>query len=198
MNHAGDQSCIAAVLAGDVNAFTGLVERYQGPVYTLMVRMTGSRMDAQDLAQEAFMRAYEQLHRFQAGRRFFPWLYTIALNCARNHLRRRAARPACGWEDCGAEARLERLDDPPGGQEDALCARLDAHHLYRALGQLPEDYREAVVLRYHYDCTMAEIGEALELSISGAKMRVHRGLKQLREIMMGGDDGAEKQKSPAV
>src|SRR5208283_122710 len=82
-----DSQLIAAILEGDVNAYSTLVLRYQGAIFNVMFRMTDSYEDAGDLAQETFIKAYEQLHRFQRGKKFFPWLYTIGLNHARNFLR---------------------------------------------------------------------------------------------------------------
>lgn len=191
MDKADDQRFIAAVLAGDVNAYAVLVERYQKPIFNLMYRMTGSRADALDLAQEAFIKCYEQLHRFQQQKKFYPWLYTVALNHARNFLRKRttAKTSLLGDQELGSGL------DYPAQQEDRLCSQLDAKGLTQALQELPWDYREAVVLRYHEEFSMEDIAATLGLSVSGAKMRVHRGLKKLRDILM--KDHHEAQKTPS-
>lgn len=180
-----DQRVIAAVLAGDTGAYAVLVERYQKPIYNLMVRMTGSTWDALDLAQETFIKAFEQLHRFQLDKRFFPWLYTIGLNHSKNFIRQRGAMRKSSLDGCDAEC------DPvnPRVEEERLCARLDAAKITGALEELPFDYREAVILRYHEELTMDEIAGVLGISVSGAKMRVHRGLKKLREILEGESEG---------
>ncbi|HAA05273.1 MAG TPA: RNA polymerase subunit sigma-24, partial [Syntrophobacteraceae bacterium] len=88
MDQASDHQVVSAVLAGDVEAYGALVQRYQKPIYNLMFRLTGSYADSLDLAQETFIKAYEALHRFRKGSRFFPWLYSIGLNHGRNFLRR--------------------------------------------------------------------------------------------------------------
>jgi RNA polymerase sigma-70 factor (ECF subfamily) len=72
--------------------------------------------------------------------------------------------------------------------KDPLSAQIEAHHLEKALQTLPKDYREAVLLHYHEEFSMEEIAEMLELSVSGAKMRVHRGLGKLREMILGKND----------
>ena len=189
MDHFDDQSCISAVLAGDVNAYSALVKRYEKPIFNLMYRMTGSQADALDLAQDAFIKAYEQLDRFQTDRKFFPWLYTIAMNVAKNLLRdkMRGAQSSYidEWEGCSGL-------DYPQQQEELMCARLDFSVLHEALLQLPEDYREAIILRYREELSMEEVADALEISISGAKMRVHRGLNKLREILKETDHQNEK------
>jgi len=181
MNHPDDQEVIFAVLGGDVNAFSTIVERYQRPIYNLMYRMTRSCSDASDLAQETFIKAFEQLHRFHVKKRFFPWLYTIGLNHAKNFLRQRRVSRTLSVEDYDAFSGLEY----PGQEEELLCARLDLLKLREALDKLSFDCREALILRYRESLTMEEIADALELSLSGAKMRVYRGLKMLREILEG-------------
>lgn len=178
MDQTSDHQVIAAVLAGDVDAYAVLVQRYQKPIYNLMYRMTGgSEADALDLSQDTFIKAYEALHRFRPGSRFFPWIYSIGLNHSKNFLRRTRAHPEVDFESVDMGSGL----DYPGQEEDAMCARLDHQRLEEALRSLPVDYREAVVLRYHEALSMEEIATALGISLSGAKMRVHRGLRKLRD-----------------
>jgi RNA polymerase sigma-70 factor (ECF subfamily) len=179
MDHWDDQHVIDAVLDGDTDVYAVLVKRYEKPIYSLMFRMTGSREDAADLSQETFIKAFEQLHRFKTGCRFFPWLYTIALNHSKDFLSQRKATQTLSLEDWD----LDSGRNHPEQQEEDLCAQLDSHHLRAALAELPLNYREAVVLRYREDCSMDEIAGVLKISLSGAKMRVYRGLQKLREIL---------------
>lgn len=187
MDPADDQRVIYAILNGEVNAYAVLVARYQKPIYNLMFRMCGSVADAADLSQETFIKAYEQLHRFKEGRKFFPWLYTIGLNHCRNFLRLTKSRHAVSTEDCDLDAGL----DDPSKQEERLFAQLDLERLREGLGGLPIDYREALVLRYHEELALEDVADALEISLSCAKMRVHRGLKKLREILETNHYGKE-------
>lgn len=183
-----DAEVIAAIWDGDVNAYSILVSRYQKPVFNLMFRMTGSYEDATDLAQETFIKAYDQLHRFQKGKKFFPWLYTIGMNHAKNFLRQRNRTHCVSIDDCEMGSGL----DYPGQQEDNICSKLDYELLHTALDQLPLDYREALVLRYHEELSMEDVAFALKLKLSAAKMRVHRGLARLREILEKGQNGKER------
>jgi RNA polymerase sigma-70 factor, ECF subfamily len=185
MDQSSDDQVITTVLAGDVDAYAVLVQRYQKPIYNLMYRMTTSHADSLDLAQETFIKAYEALHRFRLGNRFFPWLYSIALNHSRNFLRRSRGRQTVAIDECDLGSGV----DYPGQEEEILCARLDTQNLHEALGELPVDYREAVLLRFREDLSMEEIAVALRISLSGAKMRVHRGLRKLREILEKGHHG---------
>ena len=170
---------IAAVLEGDVNAFEPLVAKYEKPIYNLMYRTTGSLDEAVELTQEAFLKAYDKLDQFQTGRNFFSWLYALALNVGRDYLRYKRRNPPSIHDNPG------RIDESqrPGQEEPRLTEEYQS--LIKALGQIPIDYREAVVLRYHEERSMQEIAEMLNLSVSGAKMRVHRGLEKLRAILGG-------------
>ncbi len=177
-----DQEVIASVLEGDVDAYALLVERYQRAIYNMMYRMTGCQENALDLSQDTFIKAYEQLHRFRQGSRFFPWLYTIGLNISRNFLRRdKSSRhvPIESWEPCS-------VGDGYQVNEDKLCASLDLERLEASLLQLPPDYREAIILRYREELSLEDVAIALDISLSGAKMRVHRGLRKLRVLMENG------------
>ncbi len=185
---ADDSQLIADILEGDVNAYSTLVQRYQGAIFNLMFRMTDSYEDASDLAQETFIKAYDQLYRFQRGKKFFPWLYTIGLNHARNFLRHKNRMHWVSLEDCEIGFEL----DYPGQQEEKICANLDYGQLHAGLNELPLDYREALMLRYHEGLSMEDVAEAMSLKLSAAKMRVHRGLAKLHSILEKNQNGNER------
>lgn len=179
MDTSGDDQIIAEVLGGNVSAFGVLVNKYQRPVYSLMLRVTGAPDQAEDLAQDAFIRAYDKLDLFRPGRPFLPWLCKIAMNLARDFLRKNRRE-------------LNILDDErnPGlepSQEPEVETRFDQwtemERLTRALNQLPWDYREALILRFKQDFRIKDVAKTLNISLSGAKMRIHRGLKRLRTIL---------------
>jgi RNA polymerase sigma-70 factor (ECF subfamily) len=188
MDYSDDQQVVSAIMNGNVNAYSILVKQYQKPIFNLMYRITGSYEDAKDLAQETFIKAYEKLDHFRMGARFFPWLYTIGYNHARNFVQR--GKPFQQSSD-------EDFEENTGGdyisrQEERILAQIDFLRIYQALEQLPMDYREAVILHYHEGLSMEDIATALQLSVSGAKMRVHRGIKKLREIILGDNHETER------
>lgn len=173
---ADDQRVLRQVLRGDREAFGVLVSRYQQPVYSLLLRTARCPEQARDLAQEAFAKAYLKLDSFHLDRPFFPWLCSIAMNLARDLMRQQARRPevnAADPEDWDTAAFK-------GSQQDEMARQLDGRRAVRALQDLPLDYREALILRYRQGMTMKEIGQALGITTSGAKMRVHRGLDMLK------------------
>ena len=173
---------IAAVLEGEVNAFEPLVAKYEKPIFNLMYRTTGSVDEAVELTQEAFLKAYDRLEQFQRGRNFFSWLYALAINIGRDHLRYKKRLPPSIHDNPGHIA--EDTQHVPAPDDPRMSEEVQS--LMEALDQLPIDYREAVVLRYREERSMQEIAEMLDLSVSGAKMRVHRGLEKLRNILGDG------------
>ena len=174
-----DSRIVGDVLDGDVNAYALLVKKYQKPVYNLMYRTTGSRELSMDMAQETMVRAYENLERFNRTRRFFPWLYAIGVNLARDHLRR-AGREARIFES-GLEE--NSAHDCSANQGKLLEQKLEMSQVLNAMEALSLDQREALILRYREELSMKEIGLALGISVSGAKMRVHRAIKELQRIL---------------
>ena len=184
MDSNDEQHFIDKVLRGEVNAFGTLVERYQKPIFNLMYRMAGSSDKAADLTQETFMRAYQKLERFHPGKRFFPWLYAIGLNLAKDFARKNPVNP-----EAGSVLNPEAISgcDSPADEHERMCDSLEFLRLEKALDELPLIYREALILRYHDERSMSDIAAALNLSLSAAKMRVQRGLKMLREHYKGGN-----------
>lgn len=190
MHTAQENRLIKEILNGDVEAFAVLVNRYQRPLYNMMLRMTGSREDATDLTQEAFLKAYQNLEQFRPSGRFFPWLYTIGINLARDHLRKLKSAAAAVRGEQEKENAVYGLND----QAQELIHRLDAERISVLLAKLPEGYREALILRFHEGFTLDEVGVALGISTSGAKMRITRGLQRLRDML----DRIQKRPAAAV
>ncbi len=177
-----ERDIIEAVLAGDSRAYAHLVDSYKGQVFNLIYRMTGNRNDAEDLAQETFLRAYNKLWRYDPSRPFFAWLYTIALNITRNHIKRtsRSDMGKVEWLDNvgrnGEEAK-------PVYQEEAVLKEEEQKMLQDCLLLLPEYMREAVILRYIDERPFEEVAMILGVSLSTAKMRVYRALERLKQLL---------------
>jgi RNA polymerase sigma-70 factor, ECF subfamily len=178
-NSQEEQGLVARVCRGEKAAFAVLVDAYSKPIFNLAFRMTGSRQDADDLAQEAFLRAYQKLKWFNPEKKFFTWLYTIALNIIRNHLKSSPERAA----------RRADTDHPPANPVDPanpeglLLDKEKEQLLENCLQKLPLDLKEAVVLRFYQDLTFDEIAAVTDASVSAVKMRAYRGLERLRTLV---------------
>jgi RNA polymerase sigma-70 factor (ECF subfamily) len=167
-----DQTDVEKVLAGDVSAFEGIVQRWQGPLINLAYRFCHDRGRAEDMAQEAFLRAYRGLAQWRKDAVFSTWLFALATNLYRSELRRIPAR-SVSLDDV-AEPRDQRPSD--GGLED----RDRDMAVRRAVGALPAKYREALVLFYFHDMDVTTAARSLGLPDGTVKARLSRGREILR------------------
>jgi len=169
-----DQADVDRVLAGDISAFEGIVRRWQGPLVNLAYRFCRDRGRAEEMAQEAFLRAYRALGQWRKDAVFSTWLFALATNLYRSELRRIPARiVSVSLEDI-AEPRDARASD--GGLEDHdrdLAVR-------RAVGALPAKYREALILFYFHDMDVTTAARSLGLPEGTVKARLFRGREILR------------------
>ena len=160
---------LARAAGGDAQAFTLIVERYQGMVYSVAYNVLGDHTDAEDAAQEAFLRCYRKLPQYRSEASFSTWLFRLALTAAVDYRRREKSRP-------------EPVDvpdvagDPAAGPGEGL----DAAAIAAALGDLPDDYRVPTVLRDVYGLPYQEIAEITGRPLGTVKVMVHRGRASLR------------------
>lgn len=181
MDQRTDVEIVAGILQGDRQAYALLVDRYKGPVFNLALRMTGSHEDASDLAQEIFLRAYQNLHRYDPQKKFFTWLYTMGINLIRNHLKKKARQITVNTLSEEKQSVLQN----EGAGDDLAEANLAG--LERAMIALTVEAREAIVLKYQQGMTFEEVAEITGASVSAVKMRVYRALEQLREMLTVSD-----------
>ncbi len=169
---------IAQAQRGDDQAFTQLVELYQTPVYRLCYRMLGGNIhDAEDAAQETFMRAYKSLHRYDAKRSFATWLLSIAAHHCIDLLRRRRMKLVSLETFTG-----QILPDSNPGPEVQAFQSERQREVQALLEHLSPTDRAAVVLFYWYDYSYEEIAATLALTVSAVKSRLHRARRQLAQV----------------
>ncbi|MGH2406153.1 MAG: sigma-70 family RNA polymerase sigma factor [bacterium] len=157
--------------AGDLDAFEDLVRIHQDRIYNLAYRITGNHEDANDAAQDAFVRAYQALAGFRQDAAFSTWLYRIATNAALDLVRRRPAIPP-----------VELPADQPGAADPAVeVQRQEVHRrVHMAVGHLPAEYRAVVVLRDLQGLAYEEIARVLRIPIGTVRSRLSRGREVLR------------------
>jgi len=164
---------VESCLSGDPTAFGVLVDSYEGKLYNVALQITGSRDDAMDVTQSAFVKAYEKLHTFDPSYRFFSWIYRIAINEALNVTRRKGASSAL---DPGM-ALVE--GDPEQLASDRELRRL----LHRALEELSPELHVVVVLKHVQGLSYREIAEILEIPEERVKSRLFSARQRLRQLL---------------
>lgn len=179
----GDDPLIAAAQAGDRGAFDELVRRHQHEVFTLALRLTADREMAFDVSQEAFVRAWRAMPNFRGDAQFSTWMHRITVNTAWT-LRRRARRHhAQSLTELAHEPESSGLSPEAAGEAAALRPRL-----IEALDKLPMSNRAVVILRDVHGWSHNEISEHLDISVTAAKVRLHRGRRRLRELLFDATD----------
>lgn len=176
--HAGvtDDQLVAQALVGEAEAFTALVERYKRPVYNLAYRMLNNAADAEDAAQETFIRAYTRLVTYQPGGKFNSWLLAITSHWCIDHLRRRRA---VSLEALQEGFSFFAANEYPEELALEMESRLEMQHW---LAALPPSYRAVLVLRYWHELSYNEISQALGQPVSTVRMRLFRARQSLGKV----------------
>jgi RNA polymerase sigma-70 factor, ECF subfamily len=181
VNHeaaASDARLVEAALQGDRDAFGDLVARYQDRLFNTLLRIAGSREDAADAVQDAFVQAYLKLESFRGDAQFFTWLYRIAMNMALS--RRRRHRPMGSLDAAKTCAGVEPMD-AAAGPSDRMLAQERAEQVQTALADLGDQHRKILVLRELEGCSYEVIADVLELPVGTVRSRLFRARLQLRE-----------------
>lgn len=190
-----DTQLVASALTGSQEAFRELVVRFERPVYSLIARMVQDPAMAEDLAQEAFVKAYRSLRSYDASRKLSSWLFKIAHNTAIDYLRKSVLDVVsleAPLEEEGRGGLAAVLADPSVENPAAAVERRDmARFLERAIGRLRPEYREAVVLFYLEGASYQEICEVTGLPLGTVKTNLHRARKELAQEMSDLGWGAE-------
>ncbi len=178
-----DQALVADAVAGGRDAFEALVRRHQTRIVNYAMAIVKDPADAEDVAQETFIRAYRSLARFRGDSSFKTWLYTIATNAARTGLERRGRRGRVEDGSLDDEAGPLVAADVPAGDADAETALVRREAIDRALAALPADLRVAVVLRDVEGLDYKEIAAATGAPIGTVESRIFRARRRLRPLL---------------
>lgn len=178
-----DQLLVERVQKGDSKAFDLLVLKYQNRIINLVTRFVSDHSEAQDVAQEAFIKAYRAIARFRGDSAFYTWLYRIAINTAKNYLVSRSRRPptsdvdAQDAEQYSIDTRLKDRDTP---ERELLRAEI-ATTISTAIADLPEDLRSAIVLREMEGMSYENIALSMSCPIGTVRSRIFRAREAIDE-----------------
>lgn len=182
-----DTEVVTAVLAGDVDRFSVLVERYQRKVFNLVVRIVRCPEQGRDVSQEAFLKAFKGLASYKSQYPFHSWLYKIAHNCALEYLRKRGRCkevPDAGQGDCSILARTAQeagFDSPEARMDQrAMVALVDD-----LMDELNPSFRATLVLRHQEEMTQQEIAKTLDVPLGTVKSRLNYAYRHLRRRLRG-------------
>ena len=180
-----DDEAVRRCQDGDRDAFRHLVEHYRDPLYGTAFLMTGDRALAEEQVQEALLLAWRGIGGFRRGRPVKPWLMRILVNAVLAQRRRRALATVplegAGHADGEGESDAPAADEP--SQLETIEAREERADVRRALARLTAEHRQVVVLRYFADLTVPQIARSVRVREGTVKSRLHRALRQLRELL---------------
>lgn len=174
---------IKQVLKGDQNAYEDIVNLYQHKLYQVCYRMLGNKEEAEDITQEAFVRAYINLHSFDQNRKFSTWIYRIATNLCIDRIRKKKPDYYLDAEVAGTEG-LDMYSQIAADEqlpEEALEQMELQERIQYEISRLPDKYRAVIVLKYIEELSLQEISEILEMPLGTVKTRIHRGREALRK-----------------
>ena len=186
MTREQELTIIRRVQHGDVNAFELLVAAYEKNVFNVALQMVGNREDAQDMAQEAFLKAYNSLSSFRGDSKFSSWLYRIVSNVCLDFKRRQGRRPSSSltMEDDEGETLELDIADESQSPEALLERKLTREAVRRGLASLPDEQRQILLLREIQGLSYEEIGEVMDLEPGTVKSRIFRARKKLCAFLL--------------
>ncbi len=180
-----DEDLMSQFQAGSVEAFDILVSRYKDPLTNYIYRFVGDIKECEDLLQETFLRVYRNRHSYRRIARFSTWLYTIAGNLARSEYRKRKRRRISSLQSINKndeEYEMEVPDETFSPDKDAESTIQD-FYIQEALSQIPEEFREVVVLRDVQQLSYEEIADITGLPMGTVKSRINRGRTKLQILL---------------
>ena len=175
-----DEELVARSMGGDLDSFNQLVLRWERPIYALAYRVIGREEDARDVCQETFLRAFRALGGFKGQAKFSSWLYRITLNLCRDWIRRERRQPLAQAPEGVDLIELAGEAEPTESIEELVARKEIGAAIARAMAELPEEQRTAIVLKEYHGLTFQEIADMLDCPLSTVKTRLYQGLTVLR------------------
>ena len=177
-----DSELIARAAGGDPAAFQALVERHRSMVYRVAYQFAGNHHDAEDIAQEVFIKVYRSLDRFRQDAQLSSWMYRIVMNACIDYRRRHQPAGAAPFGEEAEQKMLNTVEEAPGPEERAYAGEL-GEVLESEIARLPKGQRIVFVMRHHQGMKLCEIADALGLAEGTVKRQLHAAVHRLRQAL---------------
>ncbi len=177
-----DADLISRAAGGDAAAFQLLVERHRSMVYRVAYQFAGNHYDAEDIAQEVFIKVYRSLDRFRQDAQLSSWMYRIVMNACIDHRRRHAPAGAAPFGEEAEQKMMNTAEEAPGPEDRAYAGEL-GQALECEISRLPKGQRIVFVMRHHQGLKLCEIADALGLAEGTVKRQLHAAVHRLREAL---------------
>ena len=177
-----DLDLITRAASGDTAAFQSLVERHRSMVYRVAYQFAGNHHDAEDIAQEVFIKVYRSLDKFRQDAQLTSWLYRIVMNACIDHRRRQLPAGAVPFGEEAEQKLLNTAEERPGPEERAYAGEL-GEVLESEISQLPHGQRIVFIMRHHQGLKLGEIADALGLAEGTVKRQLHAAIHRLRRAL---------------
>lgn len=182
LNDDNDNRIVEKILSSKKHMFETLVERYKNGIMTLLYRFLGNREEAEDAAQDTFVRAFKYLKSYDSKAKFSSWLFKIATNCAYQQLSKIRKRAFESLDDAKVGSKVAEPEDTASSPEKVVVDGEKAGMLQQALIKLPDHYREVLILRFMQDLSYNEIAEIMDIPVSSMKVNLHRAKARLMNV----------------
>ena len=179
-----DSDLVSRAAGGDAAAFQALVERHRSMVYRVAFQFAGNHHDAEDIAQEVFIKVYRSLERFRQDAQLTSWLYRIVMNACIDHRRRHHPAAAAPFGEEAEHRMLNTPEETPDPEDTAYAGELGLV-LESEIARLPQGQRIVFVMRHHHGLKLAEIADALGLAEGTVKRQLHAAIHRLRGRLRG-------------
>jgi RNA polymerase sigma-70 factor (ECF subfamily) len=177
-----DADLISRAAGGDPSAFQALVERHRSMVYRVAYQFAGNHHDAEDIAQDVFIKVYRSLDRFRQDAQLTSWMYRIVMNACIDHRRRQRPAIAAPFGEEAEQRMLNTPEETPGPEDRAYAGEL-GQVLESEIGRLPSGQRVVFVMRHHQGMKLCEIADALGLAEGTVKRQLHAAVHRLRQAL---------------
>jgi RNA polymerase sigma-70 factor, ECF subfamily len=177
-----DTDLISRAAGGDPSAFQVLVERHRAMVYRVAYQFAGNHHDAEDIAQDVFIKVYRSLDRFRQDAQLTSWMYRIVMNACIDHRRRHRPGVAAPFGEEAQQKMLNTPEDRPGPEDRAYAGEL-GQVLESEIGRLPNGQRVVFIMRHHQGMKLCEIADALGLAEGTVKRQLHAAVHRLRQAL---------------